>query len=176
MFPTSSISGLVEKFFANYSFLFIQNSEEKEFYTQMKAKVKTWVFFHLLVGIWFPSLALGGWSSWLGPGKSVDFDAWHGLPLLIMMVALLAVWSSLSRTSKVMLGSMALEELSGRVWAIVWVGSGVHCSGNMPSSNTWALETVRGLCGGSDAHRFLLMGILGGGDCFIWIGFSLPKK
>lgn len=130
---------------------------------------------HLLVGIWFPWGALGRWCSWLGPEKSPDFDAWQELSPLIMMVALLAVWSSLSTNSKVMLGSMVLEEPSGKAWTVFWA-SGVHWRGNMPSSTIWVLVIVRGLCGGRDAHRFLLIGILGSGSCFISVWFPLPKK
>lgn len=142
---------------------------------KIKRKVKT-IIFHLLVGIWFPSFVLGGCSCWLEHKTSVDLDAWQGLPLLIMMVALLATLSSISRTSKVMLGSTALEEFSDRAWGVFWGGSGVHWRGNMPSSKTWVLAMVRGLCGGSDADRFLLMGILGSGSCFISVLFPLPKK
>lgn len=127
---------------------------------------------NLFVVIWFLSFALGGWSVWLWPRKSVDFDSWQGLPVLIMMVALAAVWSSLSGTSKVMLGSMALEEL----WPVLWAGSGVHWSGNMPSSNTCVLETACGLCDASDAARFLLMGILGSGSCVISVSFVPPEN
>lgn len=107
---------------------------------------------------------------------SVDFDAWHGLPVLIMMVALLAVWSTLSWTSKVMLGSIGLEEPSGKTRAVFWAGSGVHWSGYMPSSNAWALATVLGLCGGRDTLKFLLMDILGGGSCFISTWFPWPRE
>lgn len=137
-----------------------------------KEKVKTWIFSHLLVGTEFPSLGLGGRSTWLGPEMSVDFDS----SPLIMMVALFAVWSSLSRISKVMLGSMLLEEPISRNGAGFWAGSGVYWRGYMPSSSTRALAMVWGLCGGSDAERFLLMGILGGGSGLVFIWFSLPEN
>jgi len=147
---------------------------ERVFCLKLKRENKTWLFSHL-EGIWSPSVAVGSCRCWLGPDKSVDFDAWHGLPQLIMMVALLAVWSSLSITSKVSFGSMLLE-LSGWALSVLCTGSGVHCSGNMPSSSTWALVMVPGLCGGSNVDKFLLMGIRGGLSWVICGWFPLSRK
>lgn len=123
---------------------------------------------YLLKGTWFPSWALPVCGTWLGPG----------LPELMTMVSLQTVGSS-SRTSKVMLGSTMPEAPGGGgggiCWTVFWGGSGVHWSGNRPSSKPWVLLMLCGLFGGSDTHRFLLMGVLGSGSTFTFVWFPLPE-
>lgn len=91
----------------------------------------------------------------------------------IIIVALLAVSSALSRTSNVMLGSMSLAELWGGAQTVFCDGSGVYWRANMSSSST---SGGRGLCGASDADKFLRISILGGGSSFVFVGFPSTKN
>lgn len=122
---------------------------------------------YLLGGTWFPSWAPPVFGSWLGPESQLDPQ---GVPVLRTTVSLQAVWSS-PTTSKVMFGSTVTEVPGGTAWTVFWEGSGVTWSGNMPSSKARASLMLGGLRGGSDAHRFLLMGILGGVSAFtlVWL-------
>lgn len=138
-------------------------------------KKKYFFFSHLFVAICFGSFNFGGgWCTWPLTEKSLGFELSHGLVRPNIMVALLVVGLSFSGISNVMLGSIELDVHEGRAWTGFWAGSGVHGSGHSPSPITWPLAVTCGLCGGSDAHRFLLMGFLVFG-C-IWFSSSKNKK
>lgn len=113
---------------------------------------------YLFAGFWLCPVVSSGQSTWLGTEGSAHGDSGHGLRVPIVMVTLLAVWSSISMTSKVMLGSSL----------VVWTGSDVRCSGSgsgqpFTAPVWWA---VWGFSGGRQALRFLRMGFLGAGSVF----------
>lgn len=111
---------------------------------------------YLFVGIWLCPVVSSGQSIWLGTEGSVDGDCGDGLRVPIVMVTLPAVWSSMSMTSKVMLGSPPAA----------WAGSDVRCRGGIHPFKAPAWVAVWGFSGGRQALRFLRMGFLGAGSSF----------